>query len=66
MAPQPLTFYFTAVSRTLLLSGCGRRGIRRCWKNWLNGWKDIIEKGIGSRVVLVDVPSGWGATTMLR
>jgi hypothetical protein len=50
----------------LLLSGCGRRGIRRCWKNWLNGWKDIIEKGIGSRVVLVDVPSGWGATTMLR
>ena len=29
-------------------------------------WKDISEKGIGSRVVLVEVPPGWGATTVLR
>jgi hypothetical protein len=29
-------------------------------------WKDISEKGIGSRVVLVVVPPGWGATTVLR
>ena len=29
-------------------------------------WEDISEAGIGSRVVLVEVPPGWGATTMLR
>ena len=29
-------------------------------------WEDISEKRIGSRVVLVEVPPGWGATTVLR
>jgi len=29
-------------------------------------WEDISEKGIGSRVILVEVPPGWGATTVLR
>jgi hypothetical protein len=28
-------------------------------------WEDIGEAGIGSRVVLVEVPSGWGTTTVL-
>jgi hypothetical protein len=28
-------------------------------------WEDISETRIGSRVVLVEVPSGWGATTVL-
>ena len=29
-------------------------------------WEDISEARIGSRVVLVEVPPGWGATTMLQ
>ena len=29
-------------------------------------WQDISEARIGSRVVLVEVPPGWGATTVLR
>ena len=29
-------------------------------------WEDISEAQIGSRVVLVEVPPGWGATTVLR
>ena len=29
-------------------------------------WQDISEARIGSRVVLVEVPPGWGATTMLQ
>jgi len=29
-------------------------------------WVDISETRIGSRVVLVEVPPGWGATTVLR
>ena len=29
-------------------------------------WEDISEKGICSRVVLVEVPPGWGATTVLQ
>ena len=29
-------------------------------------WEDISEARIGSRVVLVEVPPGWGATTVLR
>jgi hypothetical protein len=29
-------------------------------------WEDITEAQIGSRVVLVEVPRGWGATTVLR
>ncbi len=29
-------------------------------------WEDISEKGIGSRVILVEVPPGWGVTTVLR
>ena len=29
-------------------------------------WQDISETRIGSRVVLVEVPSGWGATTPLE
>ena len=29
-------------------------------------WEDVSEAGIGSRVVLVEVPPGWGATTVLR
>ena len=29
-------------------------------------WEDISEARIGSRVVLVEVPLGWGATTVLR
>ena len=29
-------------------------------------WEDISEARIGSRVILVEVPPGWGATTVLR
>jgi Tetratricopeptide repeat len=29
-------------------------------------WSDICQAGIGSRIVLVEVPRGWGATTVLR
>src|SRR5579859_3538305 len=29
-------------------------------------WEDIRDAGIGSRVVLVEVPRAWGATTVLR
>jgi hypothetical protein len=29
-------------------------------------WQDIREARIGSRVVLAEVPPGWGATTMLQ
>ena len=29
-------------------------------------WSDICKAGIGSRIVLVEVPRGWGATTVLR
>ena len=29
-------------------------------------WEDISEARIGSRVVLVEVPPGWGATMVLQ